>query len=179
MKFAIRSESISNSCVLILIDWTRPWKFLETLERWINVLHHLINEICKEGMAAETTWTKGKAVVDELREKRKNQEYLYMYYMITKAIFFIIIVELYLQTYTEPANKGLTLTASTSSSSIPSTTAASTTTSTFVSTPTTVNTSSSAADQVVLPLSRGCLTNNLGMPITIVCCKVNMQNTQA
>ncbi|KAI7876776.1 dynein light intermediate chain-domain-containing protein [Mucor mucedo] len=160
LKFAIRSESISNSCVLILIDWTRPWKFLETLERWIHVLHHLINEICKEGMAAETTWTKGKAVVDELREK----------------------LELYLQTYTEPANnKGLPLTASTSSSSIPPNTtpaASTTTTNSFVSTPTTVNTSSSlAADQVVLPLSRGCLTNNLGIPITIVCCKSDALNT--
>ncbi|KAI9263502.1 dynein light intermediate chain-domain-containing protein [Helicostylum pulchrum] len=147
LRFAIRSETISDSCVLILIDWTRPWRFLETLERWINVLHHLIDEICKEGVAAETTWSKGKAIVDELREK----------------------LEHYLQTYTEPSNNGLTMTASTSSSSIPSTAASST----FVPAPV-LNT---CADQVVLPLTQGCLTNNLGMPITIVCCKSDALNT--
>ncbi|GAA5814649.1 hypothetical protein MFLAVUS_008148 [Mucor flavus] len=147
LRFAIRSETISDSCVLILIDWTRPWRFLETLERWINVLHHLIDGICKEGIAAETTWSKGKAIVDELREK----------------------LEHYLQTYTEPSNNGLTMTASTSSSSIPSTTASST----FVPAPV-LNT---CADQVVLPLPQGCLTNNLGMPITIVCCKSDALNT--
>ncbi|KAI8075542.1 dynein light intermediate chain-domain-containing protein [Thamnidium elegans] len=146
LRFAIRSETISDSCVLILIDWTRPWRFLETLERWINVLHHLIDDICKEGIAAETTWSKGKAIVDELREK----------------------LEHYLQTYTEPSNNGLTMTASTSSSSIPSTTA-----SNFVPAPV-LNTS---VDQVVLPLTQGCLTNNLGMPITIVCCKSDALNT--
>lgn len=80
-------------------------------------------------------------------------------------------MEHYLQTYTEPLNKGLTMTASTSSSSIPSTTASTT----FVSAPI-INTSS-AADQILLPLSRGCLTNNLGIPITIVCCKVICMQT--
>ncbi|KAL9554505.1 hypothetical protein PS6_003375 [Mucor atramentarius] len=71
LKFAIRAETIVDSCVLILMDWTRPWKFLETLERWINVLHYLIDEICKEGIAADTNWSKGRAVVDEIKEKCK------------------------------------------------------------------------------------------------------------
>lgn len=77
LKFAIRSETISDSCVLILLDWTRPWKFIETLERWINVLHHLVDEICKEGTVSvgdsstSSNWSKGKAVVDELKEKCK------------------------------------------------------------------------------------------------------------
>lgn len=78
-------------------------------------------------------------------------------------------MEHYLQTYTEPSNNGLTMTASTSSSSIPSTTASST----FVPAPV-LNT---CADQVVLPLPQGCLTNNLGIPITIVCCKVKRKKT--
>lgn len=33
-------------------------------------------------------------------------------------------------------------------------------------------TTTTAADQVTLPLTQGTLTNNLGIPITIVCCKV-------
>ena len=80
LRFAIRAETITDSCVLILMDWTRPWKFLETLERWINVLHHLIDEICKEGIAAETTWSKGKAIVDELREKCNINPYPPFFY---------------------------------------------------------------------------------------------------
>lgn len=72
LKFAIRAETIIDSCVLILIDWTRPWKFLETLERWINVLHYLIDEICKEGVATDTNWSKGRAIVDEIKEKCKQ-----------------------------------------------------------------------------------------------------------
>lgn len=153
LKFAIRSETIPNSCVLILLDWTRPWKFLETLERWIHVLHHLHDEICKEGNAGEGSWSKGKAIVDELREK----------------------LEHHLQTYTESSNNGLTMTASTSSSSIPSTTASSS----FVSTPlvNNITPSTTVVDQVVLPLSQGCLTNNLGIPIIVVCCKSDALNS--
>jgi len=79
-------------------------------------------------------------------------------------------VEHYLQTYTEPSminnNNNITVTASTSTSSVPSTIAS--------STPilNNVNISSTVDQQVMLPLSTGCLTNNLGLPITVVCCKV-------
>ncbi|CEP17875.1 hypothetical protein [Parasitella parasitica] len=149
LKFAVRAETIVDSCVLILIDWTRPWKFLETLERWINVLHYLIDEICKEGIATDTNWSKGRAAVDEIKEK----------------------LEHYLQTYTEPSfiNNNITLTASTSTSSVFSTMASSTPL---------VNNSNTATsvDQVMLPLTNGCLTNNLGLPITIVCCKSDAIN---
>jgi dynein light intermediate chain 1 len=74
LKFALRAETIADSCVLILLDWTRPWKFLETLERWINVLHHVLDEILKEGMAnTDVAWSKGRAIVDELKEKCKTR----------------------------------------------------------------------------------------------------------
>jgi dynein light intermediate chain 1 len=75
LKFALRAETMADSCVLILLDWTRPWKFLETLQRWINVLGQVVAEICKEGTTTTgetTSWSKGKAVVDELREKCKS-----------------------------------------------------------------------------------------------------------
>lgn len=80
-------------------------------------------------------------------------------------------MEHYLQTYTEPSliNNNITITASTSTSSVPSTVASS------VPLVNNSNTSTSV-DQVMLPLSTGCLTNNLGLPITIVCCKVNCAN---
>lgn len=87
-------------------------------------------------------------------------------------------MEHYLQTYTEPSNLNITMTASTSSSSIQTTTtnSFSTTTPLNTTTSTTTTTNTSVDQQVVLPLTQGCLTNNLGIPITIVCCKVMKEN---
>ncbi|KAF7721649.1 hypothetical protein EC973_004325 [Apophysomyces ossiformis] len=138
LKFALSSETLADSFVVIALDWTRPWQFLESLQRWLNVLQHAIQEICKEGTVGES-WSRGKAVVDELREK----------------------VEHYLQSYTEPVN-GIVMTASTSTSSIP---------------PASLVTTTTAADQVTLPLTQGCLTTNLGVPLAIVCCKSDALNT--
>lgn len=74
-------------------------------------------------------------------------------------------MEHYLQTYTEPVPLNtFNVTASTSTSSVPSTPA------TFV---TPLVTTTTAADQVTLPLTQGSLTNNLGIPLFVVCCKVN------
>ncbi|KAI7898319.1 dynein light intermediate chain-domain-containing protein [Cokeromyces recurvatus] len=141
LKFALSTDTLADSAVIIVLDWTRPWRFLETLERWMDVLQHRIDEICKEGSAGEL-WSRGKVVVDDLREK----------------------IEHYLQTYTEPVslNTAFNMTASTSTGSLQSTPLVTTTTS---------------ADQVTLPLTQGCLTNNLGIPIIVVCCKSDAQNT--
>jgi hypothetical protein len=55
------------------LDWTRPWTFLESLQRWVHVLQHRIDEICKDGTVGES-WSKGKTIVDELREKGKKKK---------------------------------------------------------------------------------------------------------
>lgn len=68
LKFALGTDTLADSAVIIVLDWTRPWEFLETFQRWIDVLQHRIDEICKEGSAGES-WSRGKAVIDELREK--------------------------------------------------------------------------------------------------------------
>lgn len=70
LKFALGADTLADSAVIIVLDWTRPWEFLETFQRWIDVLQHRIDEICKEGSAGES-WSRGKAVVDDLREKGK------------------------------------------------------------------------------------------------------------
>lgn len=143
LKFALATDTLIDSTVVIVLDWTRPWEFLETFQRWINVLQHRMDEICKEGSAGES-WSRGKAVVDELREK----------------------VEYYLQTYTEPIVNNIHLTASTSTGSL-----APSTSTTFATAP--LVTTTTAADQVTLPLTQGSLTNNLGISIIVVCCKVS------
>lgn len=65
-----------------------------------------------------------------------------------------------MQTYTEPVPVNtFNMTASTSTSSI-------------APTPIPLVTTTTAADQVTLPLTQGSLTNNLGISIIVVCCKV-------
>lgn len=59
------------------------------------------------------------------------------------------------------------MTASTSTGSVPPTP----TTTVIPITP--LVTTTTAADQVTLPLTQGTLTSNLGISITVVCCKVN------
>ncbi|KAG0190547.1 hypothetical protein DFQ28_001912 [Apophysomyces sp. BC1034] len=148
LKFALSSTTIADSLVILALDWTRPWKFMETFQRWINVLQHAIEDVCKEGSAGES-WSRGRAIVDEIREK----------------------VEHYLQTYTEPPSSsthGFSVDPSTSTSSIPSTST------NFVSTP--LVTTTTAADQVTLPLPQGCLTTNFGIPLVVVCCKSDAMN---
>ncbi|KAI8072803.1 hypothetical protein BC940DRAFT_344177 [Gongronella butleri] len=160
LKFALSVDTISDCMVLLVVEWTRPGAFLESLQRWIHVVDHTINEIAKQGASPESSWTKGKAVLEELGDK----------------------LQLYLKTYTEPAHSnGLSMTASTSTSSVPSTPTASS--STFIPTSssttangtttgtTTTTMTSTAADQVTLPLPSGCLTTNYGLPIAVVCCK--------
>lgn len=90
------------------------------------------------------------------------------------------LVEHYLQTYTEPVTTNpLNVTTSTSTGSVPST--PNTTTSTNFPTATAsatapLVTTTTSADQVTLPLSQGTLTNNLGIPIIVVCTKVRSNN---
>lgn len=89
LKFALGTDSLADSAVIIVLDWTRPWEFLETLQRWIDVLQHRIDEICKEGSAGES-WSRGKAVVDELREKgiKKIELFCYLAMYSHMIIFF-------------------------------------------------------------------------------------------
>lgn len=97
LKFALGTDSLADSAVLIVLDWTRPWEFLETLQRWIDVLQHRIDEICKEGSAGES-WSRGKAVVDELREKGKDIIMiillLYTHIVLQSSIIFKLILNL-------------------------------------------------------------------------------------
>ncbi|KAI7862405.1 dynein light intermediate chain-domain-containing protein [Spinellus fusiger] len=78
LKFVLNADTLADSCVVICLDWTQPWAFLETLQRWINVLQRAIQAIVKDGSVGESSKS-GKVIVDTLCEK----------------------VEYYLQTYTE------------------------------------------------------------------------------
>ncbi|KAF9983870.1 hypothetical protein BGZ65_001340, partial [Modicella reniformis] len=124
LKYCLNTTTIAHSIVLIVLDWSRPWIFMETLQRWAKVLETAIQQICQEGAVAGAAWTRGKALMDELQEKLSR----------------------FLQEYTEPSHG----------------------TSTFSES---LSLGSTDAQSVLLPLTEGCLTNNTGVPIVIVCTK--------
>ncbi|KAF9431454.1 hypothetical protein BGZ76_000284 [Entomortierella beljakovae] len=135
LKYCLNTKAIADSIIVIVLDWSKPWTFMETLQRWIKVLEGAIDQICREGAVAAATWTKGKALMDELQEKLSR----------------------FLQEYTEPqANSALGTSAFSESQ--------------------TFNLGTTDAQSVLLPLTEGCLTNNTGVPIVIVCTKSDYIN---
>lgn len=111
------------------------------------------------GVKERRSWMNSKRIVSS------TEMYSFIY-------MFFCVVEHYLQTYTEPSN-GIVLTASTSTSSIVANPNPSTSTTTQ-----TLNTTNHT-DQVLLPLTTGCLTTNFGIPIIVVCSKVTNINKSA
>ncbi|KAG0198970.1 hypothetical protein BGX28_007680 [Mortierella sp. GBA30] len=128
LKYCLNTKTIADSAVVIVLDWSKPWTFMETLQRWIKVLEGAIQQICQEGAVASATWTKGKALMDELEEKLSR----------------------FLQEYTEPQPHPSLGTTIYNETSVLGT---------------------SDAQSVLLPLTEGCLTNNTGVPIIVVCTK--------
>ena len=71
LKYCLNTKTAADSVVMIVLDWSRPWTFMETLERWIKVLEVAIEQIRQEGAISSTAnWSKGKALMEELQEKR-------------------------------------------------------------------------------------------------------------
>ena len=72
LRFALNASTLSDSLVVIVLDWERPWTFMETLQRWIKFLELGIENIKAEGgNGSKDGWTKGKAVIEELKESSK------------------------------------------------------------------------------------------------------------
>ncbi|KAF9164190.1 hypothetical protein BGX21_010048 [Mortierella sp. AD011] len=127
LKYCLNTKTIADSIVIIVLDWSKPWTFMETLHRWVKVLEEAIKQICQEGAVATATWTKGKALMDELQEKLSR----------------------FLQEYTEPQSNSTLGTSVFSEGQ---------------------NFGLGSTD-ALLPLTEGCLTNNTGVPIVVVCTK--------
>ncbi|KAF8946960.1 hypothetical protein BGZ47_010794 [Haplosporangium gracile] len=136
LKYCLNTKTIADTVIMIVLDWAKPWTFMETLQRWIKVLEGALQQICREGAVATATWTKGKALMDELQEKLAR----------------------FLQEYTEPQPHPSIGSAIFSESQ-------------------TFNLGSNDAQSVLLPLTEGCLTNNTGVPVVIVCTKSDHINS--
>ncbi|OZJ06167.1 hypothetical protein BZG36_00990 [Bifiguratus adelaidae] len=126
LRLALTPATLADALVVIVMDWSKPWSFIESLERWMAVLKEQMHHVAMQD---------DQRVLHELRER----------------------VERDVQTYTEPnaRDRSTNNSANGLSSNLLSTT--------------------TNADQVILPLGPGCLTQNLGVPVAVVCSKSDMQ----
>ncbi|KAJ2704046.1 hypothetical protein FB645_003579 [Coemansia sp. IMI 203386] len=139
LNFVLDAKSFSAAAAVIVLDWSKPWRFVKTLLRWLNVLSDAVDMVCSDagGRGAKTSnaggWTQGRAVVDECRER----------------------LERFLQEYMEPAitsvdhSAGSALTDGGINHANPL----------------------AASADVLLPLAKGVLESNLGLPVVVVCTK--------
>ncbi|KAJ2663868.1 hypothetical protein IWW48_001134 [Coemansia sp. RSA 1200] len=150
LKFVLDARSFPDSAAVIVLDWSKPWRFVKSLLRWLNVLNRAVDMVKEDAGGREITsqrgpggWTLGKATVDECRER----------------------LERFLQEYSE-------LPDSTSMAESAADTKRSATLSaeTVGKGPGGAGSTSVAAN-VLLPLGKGVLENNLGIPLVVVCTK--------
>ncbi|KAJ3049472.1 hypothetical protein HK097_009531, partial [Rhizophlyctis rosea] len=120
LRFALNLDTLADSLVVLVLDWTKPWTFFDSLDRWLTFLERSVGVMVEQRTR----------LVEELRGK----------------------LECFIRDYVEPAGDGQEG-------------------STGAAIPPRPEPSTPSASQVVLPLSRGTLTNNLGIPLVIVAAK--------
>ncbi|ORX97884.1 dynein light intermediate chain [Basidiobolus meristosporus CBS 931.73] len=81
LRFSLNENTFANSLAVIVLDWSKPWTFVETFERWIKLLERAVASIQHgEGPNKDSgsRWTFGKFVVDEAKEKLEKyvQQYV-------------------------------------------------------------------------------------------------------
>ncbi|KAJ1939869.1 hypothetical protein FBU59_003981, partial [Linderina macrospora] len=135
LKYVLDARTFGDAAAVIVLDWSKPWRFVKSLLRWCNVLTEAIESVCRDTGGREAAsnkgasgWTLGKATVDECRER----------------------LERFLQEYVEPAEPGGEAAAGAGAQKL-----------------------AAKAVNVLLPLAKGVLEENLGLPLIVVCTKAD------
>ncbi|KAI8322097.1 DLIC-domain-containing protein [Martensiomyces pterosporus] len=156
LRLVLDARTFPSSAAVIVLDWSKPWRFIKSLLRWHNVLNEAVELVCKDTGGREATsakgaggWTLGKATVDECRER----------------------LERFLQEYSEATETS----AGDGPASAPTgagSTAAGGAGGTLggASGAGNVDVAAKTAN-VLLPLGKGVLEANLGIPLIVVCTK--------
>ncbi|GAK65623.1 DLIC-domain-containing protein [Moesziomyces antarcticus] len=148
-------DSLRDSLVVIVLDWEQPWTFLEQLRNWISILRELIDRASDGALSSQqqrdAKWSKTRVALDEMRER----------------------LEAYIRAYVEPAPKPVDAGSGADANALASATEqdASTDASALAAPITTVNVQLEGGDDN--PLTDGMLTDNLGIPIVVVCTKAD------
>ncbi|KAJ1760028.1 hypothetical protein LPJ69_003561 [Coemansia sp. RSA 1752] len=72
LQFVLDAQTFGAAAIVVVLDWSRPWRFVKSLLRWVHVLSAAVDAVC-----GESGWTPGRAAVDECRERLERflQEY--------------------------------------------------------------------------------------------------------
>ncbi|TKY84532.1 hypothetical protein EX895_006434 [Sporisorium graminicola] len=145
-------DSLKDSIVVILLDWEQPWTFLEQLRNWLGILRELVDSAADGALSdqqqRDAKWSRTRVALDEMKER----------------------LEAYIRAYIEPSQK------SAESGDLPNGSAAtrqpgSSSLDAFPAHITTVSVQLDGAD--ANPLAEGTLTDNIGIPIVVVCTKAD------
>ncbi|KAJ1022790.1 hypothetical protein NDA18_005124 [Ustilago nuda] len=153
-------DSLKDSIIIILLDWEQPWSFLEQLRNWLNILRELIDNAAHGALSSrqhrDAEWSRTRVALDEIKDS----------------------LESYIRAYVEPAAQKTpsTETSSTTAAATgqPANSSAQPSTIDADALPTPITTVSISLDSSEAnPLSEGTLTDNLGIPIVVVCTKAD------
>ena len=45
LKFALKKDDVDNTLVMIVVDLSKPWSIMESLERWVDVVQRHVNSL--------------------------------------------------------------------------------------------------------------------------------------
>ena len=143
LRFAIKSDTLEDTILVLVASMTQPWLLLSTLKKWITLVEEHLDRL--------------KIDPGRLQELRDRLQYDFQHY-VEPSDSSIMIASSSSSTTIKSGLTGSRITNSISSLSIASTT-----------TPTNAN---NGDEQIVLPLPEGVLTKSLGIPIIVVITKV-------
>ncbi|KAJ2723221.1 hypothetical protein GGI07_002790 [Coemansia sp. Benny D115] len=69
LRFVLDARSVGDTAAVVVLDWSKPWRFVKSLLRWLDVLNQAVEEVCSEAGTRPSGWTAGRAAVDECRER--------------------------------------------------------------------------------------------------------------
>lgn len=148
LRFAIKSDTLEDTILVLVASMTQPWLLLSTLKKWITLVEEHIDRL--------------KIDPTRLQELRDRLQYDFQHY-VEPSDSSIMIASSSSSTTIKSGLTGSRIANSISSLSIASTT-----------TPTNVN---NGDEQIILPLPDGVLTKSLGIPIIVVITKVGQSET--
>lgn len=61
-QFALTPQNIFDTCIVITLDWQRPWDFLSSLEKWLQLVEQRIVELVASNPDLEARWEEAKAI---------------------------------------------------------------------------------------------------------------------
>lgn len=64
LKFAVSSESLKDSVAVFVVDMSRPWSIMESLQKWTSVLREHVDKL--------------KVPPEDLRDMEQRSELLFI-----------------------------------------------------------------------------------------------------